>query len=137
MARTGRPPLTEDQVRERVDDYCRRYGVRERNEAGFPVFPAGLRETAQHREWITLYKLFSRSRRRSGTVVNPPPAGSGTTCPVCLERGTLGRGDHKRCASAVDLVRGLGPEALDRLRAEAFPSEADGPAASPRGRRKT
>ena len=134
MAKTGRPPLTKDQVRERVDEYCRRYGVKERNEAGFPVFPAGLRETAQHREWITLYKLFSRSRRRSGTVVNAPPAGSWTACPVCLERGTLGRGAHKRCAVAVDLVRGLGPEALDRIRASAFPADAGSP--SPRARRK-
>ena len=134
MAKTGRPPLTEDQVRERVDEYCRRYAVKERNEAGFPVFPAGLRETAQHREWITLYKLFSRSRRRSGTVVNAPPAGSRTECPVCLERGSLGRGGHKRCAVAVDLVRVLGPEALDRIRASAFPDGA-GPA-SPRARRK-
>ncbi len=134
MAKTGRPPLTEDQVRDRVDEYCRRYGVHERNEVGFPVFPAGLRETGQHREWITLYKLFSRSRRRSGTVVGAPPDGVRTECPICLDRGSLGRGAHKRCAVAVDLVRGLGAAALDRIRAEAFP-EAGGPA-SPRARRK-
>ena len=135
MAKTGRPPLAEEQVRERVDEYCRRYGVKERNEAGFPVFPAGLRETAQHREWITLYKLFSRSRRRSGTLVSVPPEGSRTECPICLERGTLGRGDHKRCAVAVDLVRGLGPEALDRIRGAAFTDDRS-PAVPSRARRK-
>jgi hypothetical protein len=127
--------MTDDQVRERIDEYCARYGVKDRNEAGFPTFPAGLRETAQHREWITLYKLFSRSRRRSGTVVSAPPAGSEKACPVCLERGTLGRGGHKRCAVAVDLVRGLGPEALDRIRAAAFPTEG-GPAVPARARRR-
>ena len=58
--------MTDDQVRARVADYCARYQVQERNDAGFPVFPAGLRETPQHREWITLYKLFKRWRLRSG-----------------------------------------------------------------------
>ena len=135
MARTGRPPLTDEQVRERVEEYCARYGVKDRNEAGFPTFPAGLRETAQHREWITLYKLFSRSRRRSGTVVGAPPAGSEKSCAVCLGRGTLGRGDHRRCAVAVDLVRSLGPEALERIRTAAFPPEGV-PATPARVRRK-
>lgn len=124
MPRTGRPALTEDQVQKRVADYCDRYQVTAVNDAGFPIFPAGLRETPQHREWITLYQLFNRSRRRSGQPgpgtaddVSSRPA----ACPVCLQPVRPPGSTHQRCADVVDLVRELGPESLDRVRTVAFP----------------
>jgi len=49
----------------RIRDYCARYGVAP-NENGLPPFPAGRRETRQHREWISLLKARSRLRRRIG-----------------------------------------------------------------------
>jgi hypothetical protein len=101
--------MSEDEVRARIDAYCARYKVRERNEAGLPVYPAGLRETAQHRDWISLYKLFDRHRKRSGA---PPTARAAAgACPICLRKD----GPHRRCEDAVALVRELGPESLDRL----------------------
>lgn len=57
--------MSEDVLRERVDDYCARYKV-EPNEKGLPPFPAGRRETRQHREWISLLKADTRLRRRIG-----------------------------------------------------------------------
>jgi hypothetical protein len=126
MPKTGRPAMTDDQVRSRISDYCARYGVKELNDEGFPIFPAGLRETKQHREWITLYKLFSRLRARSGV-----PRGSrrredasGATCPVCLQPLAKAARPHPRCVNALELVRELGMPGLDRIRAAAFPEDA-------------
>ena len=116
MARIGRPPMSEDEVRTRIDAYCARYKVKERNEAGFPVYPAGLRETTQHRDWISLYKLFDRHRKRSGAP-RPAKATAGA-CPVCLRPAK--DGPHRRCEDAVSLVRDLGPESADRLRVAAL-----------------
>ena len=123
VARIGRPPMSEDDVRARVDAYCARYGVKDRNDAGFPVYPAGRRETAQHRDWVTLFKLFERHRKRAG---HDAPDGD-AACPVCLR--PLGARRHRRCDDAVSLVRELGPGALDRLRALAAPT---GPGTSPK-----
>jgi hypothetical protein len=115
--------MTDEQVRDRIDAYCTRYGVKELNDEGFPAFPAGLRETKQHREWITLYKLFGRSRRRASLPDDEPkgPTTKASACRICLQpvrpSGTI----HRRCAEVVDLIRDLGPSALDRIRAEAFP----------------
>lgn len=127
--------MTEDQVRLRVDAYRARYGVRELNEDGFPVFPAGLRETKQHREWITLYKLFSRSRNRSMPAAEPPASTGGRECPVCLQPGGLTAVTHRECVAAVELVRKFGLPVLDRIRAEALPDDA-GPARAVRTRSK-
>ena len=117
--------MTDAQVQQRVADYCARYQVTEINDAGFPIFPAGLRETPQHREWITLYQLFNRSRRRSGQPgtddgISSRPA----PCPVCLQPVRPPGSTHQRCADVVDLVRELGPESLDRVRTAAFPDDA-------------
>ena len=117
--------MTDDQVRQRIDAYRARYSVKEVNEDGFPVFPAGLRETKQHREWITLYKLFNRSRRRSGQ----PGTGDGDmsqtqACRVCLQPVRPAGTTHRRCADAVSLVRELGLPSLDRIRAEAFADDS-------------
>jgi hypothetical protein len=120
--------MTEDEIQERIDAYCRRYAVDERNAAGFPVFPAGRRETPQHREWIGLFKVFSRARRRSGGVAAPKPGSA--TCVVCGRPGDLA--SHPKCRSAVELVRALGGDSLDRLRAAALPD----PEASPAPRKR-
>ena len=138
MPRTGRPPMTDEQIAERIADYQARYQVKELNDAGFPVFPAGLRETAQHREWINLYQLFNRSRRRSG---KPGGANDKTTspsqpCPICLQAVRPPGGTHQRCAVVVGLVRDLGPESLDRIRAAAFSDDAAAPGHSPARKRK-
>jgi len=50
-------------------DYCARYGVAA-NAEGLPPFPSGLRETPQHREWLTLYKAHQRLRRRGEPVAD-------------------------------------------------------------------
>lgn len=113
--------MTEDQVRMRIDAYRAAYGIKELNEDGFPVYPAGLRETKQHREWISLYRLFRRSRNRAVPAPQPTSSTDGAECPVCLQAtGTL----HDGCAAAVELVRKLGLPVLDRIRGEAFPEDA-------------
>jgi hypothetical protein len=130
MAKIGRPPMTEAQVRQRINDYCARYGVTEVNDAGFPAFPAGRRETEQHREWITLFKLFARYRERAGLApISDPavPAPSGS-CDVCQKSLPASGKPHRRCADVVELVRDLGPASLDRIRAAAFPPKRKGPA---------
>lgn len=140
MAKTGRPPISDDQIQQRIADYQDRYGVTGLNDAGFPVFPAGQRETAQHREWISLYQLFNRARRRSGPpgVANAKDAATRTdACAVCLQPVRPPGATHPRCVSVVDLVRELGPESLDRVRAAAFPDDArSAESVRPRTRRK-
>lgn len=64
MAPRGRPAITEEVLHARIGDYCARYKVAP-NENGLPPFPAGQRETRQHREWISLLKAGSRLRRRT------------------------------------------------------------------------
>lgn len=64
MSPQGRPRLTEDDLRARIKAYCKSYGA-PLNDQGFPTFPAGKRETPQHREWVSLYKLWNRLGRRS------------------------------------------------------------------------
>lgn len=63
MLLKGRPRLTEDDLKGRIKAYCKTYGASLNNQ-GLPEFPAGKRETAQHREWISLYKLWNRLGRR-------------------------------------------------------------------------
>jgi hypothetical protein len=117
----GRPPLTDEDVRARIADYCSRYGVAELNESGFPVYPAGARETPQHRAWVILYKAWSRARQRAahgdGAAVDEG------RCPICLTSLDSGRTSgrtstpiHPRCRQLVELVEELGPAALDRAK---------------------
>jgi hypothetical protein len=63
MAKAGRPRLTPEEYKSRLDAYCDRYGVSP-TAAGIPPFPTGQRETKQHREWIKLYKAHNRISRR-------------------------------------------------------------------------
>src|SRR5262245_56374732 len=63
MAPKGRPRLTEQDLQARIQAYCKSFAASP-GPKGLPPFPAGQRETAQHREWISLYKLWSRLGRR-------------------------------------------------------------------------
>ena len=59
----GRPRLTSADYETRAKAYCAKYGVALGHQ-GLPPFPAGRRETPQHREWMGLYKLRHRLGRR-------------------------------------------------------------------------
>ena len=59
----GRPRLTPEAYEARLAAYCVRYKVTPLA-TGIPPFPAGRRETPQHRDWIALYKAKSRLSRR-------------------------------------------------------------------------
>ena len=130
-SRRGRPRVTPEQFRERVRDYCGRYGVT-LNDEGLPPFPAGQRETAQHREWMSLYKAHRRlSDRGPGTADlerrQELLASQRGRCGVCrkpldLDDSRLDAHEtapavlHARCLELVALARALGPDALDRVR---------------------
>ena len=120
MPRTGRPPLTEVVIRERIAAYCAQYGVG-LTDTGFPAYPAGLRETLQHRKWVTLFKVFSRLRDRSAPKGSASsPSQSVGACAICLQALPKPGKPHRRCAEVVDFIRELGVPALDRIRAAAF-----------------
>jgi hypothetical protein len=59
-----RPRLTPEDLQARIGEYCARYKV-EANSEGLPPFPAGQRESRQHREWIAVYKAHDRLARRA------------------------------------------------------------------------
>lgn len=135
MPRTGRPPLTEDVIRERIAHYRERYAVKELNADGFPVYPAGMRETRQHREWIVLFKALSRVRARAGTPPRSDVSGhSDGSCPICLRPVAGPATGHQRCQDVVTYVQELGPPVLDRIRTAVFPDQA-GPVRGRRPRR--
>ena len=73
-------------MRDKVLAYCARYEVAPSPE-GLPPFPAGQRETRQHREWLTVYRARQRQKARAGASVPPEDAASGSTqvtlCPTC------------------------------------------------------
>jgi hypothetical protein len=60
----GRPRLTPEEYEARLRAYCAKYSVAPNTE-GFAPFPAGRRETPQHREWMKLYKAHNRMARRT------------------------------------------------------------------------
>jgi uncharacterized protein YciI len=119
----GRPALTEEQVRDKVLAYCARYEVAPSPE-GLPPFPAGQRETRQHREWLTVYRARQRLKARSAG--DTPPADG---CPVCSRAVSPGDGVafhravprsrseelHSACAELARLAEKAGPDALARL----------------------
>jgi hypothetical protein len=82
----GRPRLSPADYEERLASYCRRYGV-SATVAGIPPFPAGRRETDQHREWLSLYKAHSRLYPPTKAVA--PSDGSCAVCgrPVASDGG--------------------------------------------------
>jgi hypothetical protein len=127
----GRPRLTREKLQSRIADYCHRHGVNV-NDEGLPPFPAGKRETEQHREWMSLYKAHHRlSERGSGTADLAQRqellAAQRGRCPVCrrpleLDDSRLDTQKaepavlHERCLQLVGLARAVGPEALDRVK---------------------
>ena len=64
MPPKGRPRLTAEAYQARLEAYCATYKVAPLV-TGIPPFPAGRRETPQHREWIALYKAHDRLGRRA------------------------------------------------------------------------
>ena len=143
----GRPPLTEDEVRQRVLAYCRRYGVAAEPD-GLPPFPSGKRETPQHRDWMTVYRAHRRSRLRAASAapedpVGPPPS----ACPVCRRHLAprlavpYAAGKRKRpislhptCAELARLAGAVGPAAVARLRILLWPAgDATATRRPPRG----
>jgi hypothetical protein len=123
----GRPPLTEDEVRDRVLAYCARYGV-EPGPEGLPPFPSGKRESRQHREWLTVYRALQRSRQRVAAATTGSSAGlapgraarAAGPCPVCGLVRSSGR-LHAECAELARLAEKAGPEAVARLSAWLWP----------------
>jgi hypothetical protein len=129
--RRGRPRLTADDLRVRLADYCGRYDA-VLNDEGLPPFPAGKRETAQHREWMSLYKAHRRLSDRGPDTTDLEQrqellAAQHGRCGICrkpldLEDSRLDPHEthpavlHARCLDLVALARLLGAEALDRAR---------------------
>jgi hypothetical protein len=123
----GRPPLGEDEIRDKVLAYCGRYRVSP-GPGGVPPFPSGKRETRQHREWLTVYRAVRRLEARSSTAASAV-AGPDSICPVCalalkLEEAVSVRAagrraaswnTHRACADLLRLGQKAGPEAIGRL----------------------
>ncbi len=133
----ARPPLTEEQVQEKLVAYCERYGVSP-GAGGLPPFPSGQRETQQHREWQTVYRALQRfTRRASALDASKAPEPGASICPVCS--GTLERSLavpfarhagatsarpaslHPSCAELARLAQSLGPAAVAGLAAFLWP----------------
>jgi hypothetical protein len=135
----GRPPVTPDVLSARVAAYCKRYAVTA-NDGGLPPFPAGKRETEQHREWMTLYKAHQRLSQRGPSTADVERrhellAHQHGRCLVCrkpldLDDSRLDQPKangnpqspepavlHARCLELVNLARSLGGDALDHVKA--------------------
>ncbi len=128
-SRRGRPRLSPEDLRARLADYCRRYSVA-LNDEGLPPFPAGKRETGQHREWMAIYKAHRRlSERGTGTADlarrHELLAAQRGRCPVCDKRLDVAdaRLDsheagpavlHAQCLQLLALGRILGADAVAR-----------------------
>jgi hypothetical protein len=149
MAPRGRPSLTEDVLRERTAAYCKRYGVTEFNEAGLPAYPAGKRESRQHRDWVNLFKAWSRFRRRMPAPRDAERAAAIRSqkgqCPICLKKLSVTQATkappsadretplvHPSCNEVLRLVAKGGPTVIDRLNAYLWPA----PPAASDGRRR-
>ena len=136
MPSRGRPRLTQAEYLDRLQSYCRRYGV-SATAAGIPPFPSGRRETDQHREWLALYKAHARLNRPEAGGAAPRSSDGCGACGRAVEGadGIAHRSGvlHPACHAIVALVEPLGPGGLERLRAYLWPSE---PKRSPARKRK-
>jgi hypothetical protein len=115
-----RPRLTPEDLQARIAEYCARYEV-EPNAEGLPPFPAGQRETQQHRDWIGVYKAHHRLARRQlgqcerceapvtdGTVFCAVHRGGAETNPASVpERKAVLADQASRCPICAQKV-GLG-----------------------------
>jgi hypothetical protein len=139
MAPRGRPPLTEDVLRQRTAAYCKRYGVTDLNKAGLPAYPAGKRESRQHRDWVNLFKAWSRLRRRTAAPRDADHTAALRAqkgqCPICLQRLSISQATvalpragaealltHPSCNDTLRLVARLGPSVIDRLTGYLWPA---------------
>lgn len=136
MAPRGRPRLTPDEYAARVRDYCSRYAVKDAPN-GLPPFPKGKRETAQHRDWLKLYKAHQRLHRsHEGTEADRRALleAQGGACPICGEKldleGVLDRSPqsreprallHTACRRLVEAAESLGPKAFEHARQHLWP----------------
>jgi hypothetical protein len=128
----GRPRLTPEAFRERVAAYCKEYDVPATAE-GLPAFPSGQRETAQHREWMALYKAHRRLAERSAgpgakdaARIQELLTAQRGRCPICRKPLDLAEARldgpsnpaalHAPCSQLVALARSLGKDALDRAK---------------------
>jgi hypothetical protein len=143
QSRRGRPRLTPEELRDRIIAYCKRHGVG-LNAQGLPPFPAGRRESEQHREWMALYKAHRRLSERRPSTADLARRQELLTlqqgrCPVCNEAlevadSRLDDADaidgnprhdaaavlHSPCRQLVDLARALGVAALERAKARVW-----------------
>jgi hypothetical protein len=131
----GRPAASAEHVAARVAAYCDRYGVQASSE-GLPPFPSGERETAQHRQWLVVYRAVKRLASRRAAEAGGRSARSASCCAVCLR--SLPPGDarevrvargrtvpvHSVCADLAGLALRAGPEAVARLAALLWPARA-------------
>ncbi len=129
----GRPRLSPEGVKARIRDYCRRFSVKA-NAEGFPPFPSGKRETAQHREWMALYRMRRRHATAPAREVRSILATQQGVCRVCgqplappdailHERpgGDLPGALHSNCHRLARSAEAVGPEGLDQLRSYLWP----------------
>jgi len=129
----GRPRLTAEDVQARVDAYCARYGVTP-NPDGLPPYPAGQRETPQHREWLAVYKARKRLARHVSvpTELAALLESQKGRCVICDDKLELAdvvphtHGDaraalHARCSRLVGMAEAVGLDGVDRLRAYLWP----------------
>ncbi len=130
----GRPRLTPEDVQARVDAYCARFGVTP-NPDGLPPYPAGQRETPQHREWLAVYKARKRLARHvaAPTELRALLESQKGRCVICDEKLELAegvahiRGDaraalHLRCHRLVGMADSVGSDGVDRLRRYLWPA---------------
>jgi hypothetical protein len=113
------------------------------NDQGLPPFPAGQRETEQHRDWMALYKAHRRLSERTPSTADLARRQALLTeqrgrCPVChkaleIADSRLDDADaidgnpqhaaaavlHAPCRQLVDLARSLGSDAVDRAKTRA------------------
>ena len=117
----GRPPLTADQVQAKLLRYCARYHASVAP-GGYPVFPAGKRESKQHKEWLTVYRAVQRLKVRQVPEVIEGPCqicgkavteGVQATKPGRKRLGLL----HASCAKLADQLQAAGPETFLGLKA--------------------
>jgi len=124
----GRPRVTPEQVRQRLATYCRRYEARV-GDNGLPPFPAGQRESPQHREWMALYKAHRRlqDRPEADDVQRLPEfmAAQRASCAICGKRLDVAQARldrirqtvlHLDCLRLVTLGRLLGADAVERVK---------------------
>lgn len=102
--RAGRPRVTPEELQARILAYCLRYGVKPGPE-GLPPFPAGQRETKQHREWIGVYKSQQRLARRH--------RGQCERCSAPISEGSIFCEEHRAHVSDRAADHGATPESLD------------------------